>query len=333
MYRTIMVPLDGSPFGECALPLAVSLARRAGATLQLVQVMPPLGSIYTETPLFIDSSFEQEVREHERASHLAYLDRTFKMLSKVTPLQIQTVLLEGDIPHQLRQQAARSRVDLVVMTTHARGPLGRFWLGSVADELVRHLPMPVLLVRPGERCTVFDPEPVLQNILIPLDGHALAEQMIEPALTLGGLVGASYTLLEVIKPVLPVVYPLEGAGMAQAAQALIERTEALQAQLRRDAQDYLDRVATNLRQRGYRVLTRVEVEEKPALAILNQAQSDDLVAMSTHGRHGLGRLIAGSVADKVIRGSHLPVLAYHPAEVARHVEWTASELAVASSEE
>src|SRR6202035_1582140 len=113
---------------------------RAGATLQLVQVMPPLGSIYTETPLFVDSSFEQEVREHERAKSLAYLERTVKKLNKVSPVRAQTVLLEGDIPNLLRQQATRARADLVVMTTHARGPLGRFWLGSVADELVRKLP-------------------------------------------------------------------------------------------------------------------------------------------------------------------------------------------------
>jgi len=333
MYRTIMVPLDGSPFGECALPLALSLARRARAILQLVQVMPPLGSIYTETPLFIDSSFEQEVRDHERASHLAYLERTVKKLNQASSVRVETVLLEGDIPNLLREQAIRDRADLVVMTTHARGPLGRFWLGSVTDELVRKLPMPVLVVRPGERCTIFEAEPELRNILIPLDGQALAEQMIEPALTLGSLMDANYTLLRVIKPVLPVTYPLEGAGMSQVAQELIERTEALQSQLCREAQDYLEKVAAGLRERGCRVQVRVEVEEKAALAILNLAQSADLIAMSTHGRHGLSRLVAGSVADKVIRGSHLPVLAYHPVEAAKPIEWAATEMAVASSED
>lgn len=313
MYRTVMVPLDGSPFGECALPLALNLARRSGAKLQLVQVMPPLGAIYTDAPLFIDSTFEENLREHERASHLAYLERTVKKLKTAAPVAVETVLLEGDIPGLLRQQAGKANADLVVMTTHARGPVGRFWLGSVADELVRKLPMPLLLVRPGERCTSFEAEPELRNILIPLDGQPLAEQIIEPALALGQLTGARFILLRVIRPVLPVTYPVDGASLAQVAQSLIERTQALQDQLREEAMDYLEKIALGLRGRGFQVQTCVEAEEKPALAILNQAQAADLVALSTHARHGLSRLFVGSVADKIIRGGHLPVLVSRPA--------------------
>ena len=59
--------------------------------------------------------------------------------------------------------------DLVVMTTHGRGPIARFWLGSIADELVRVLPMPLLLLRPPEMLPDFTVEPPLNNILIPLD--------------------------------------------------------------------------------------------------------------------------------------------------------------------
>jgi nucleotide-binding universal stress UspA family protein len=321
MYRTVMVPLDGSPFGECALPLAMSIARRAGARLQLVQVMPLLDSIYTDAPLFIDSTFEKELLEHERASHLGYLQRTAKKLKAAALVSVETIRLEGDIPGMLREQALLANAELVVMTTHARGPVGRFWLGSVADELVRKLPMPVLLVRPGEQhCTPFEPEPELRNILIPLDGQPLAEQMLEPALTLGRLMDASYTLVRVIKPVLPALYPADGAGMAQIAQSLIERTRELQDQLREEAEDYLEKIAAGLRDRGFRVVTRVAIEEKPAPAILNQAQLADLVALCTHGRHGLSRLFAGSVADKVIRGGHLPVLVYRPVEAIRSAE-------------
>jgi len=329
MYRTIMVPLDGSPFGECALPLALSMARRSGATLQLVLVMPPPGMIYTETPLFIDGTFEQEVHEHQRAGHVAYLERTVKKLKETAPVAIQTILLEGDVPILLRQQAMRGGADVVVMTTHARGPAGRFWLGSVADDLVRKLPMPVLLVRPGEACTAFEPEPQPRTILIPLDGQPLAEQVIEPAVTLGSLMDASYTLLRIIHPVLPAVYPMEGAGMTQVAQSLIDRIEVLQNQLRNEAEEYLEKIAAGLRERGHRVLTRVEVEDRPALAILQQAPMADLVAMSTHGRHGLSRLFVGSVADKVIRGGNVPVLIYRPVEAVEAADKVGAAVAAA----
>jgi nucleotide-binding universal stress UspA family protein len=317
MYRNILVPVDGSSFGEAALPLALNIARRAGAILHLVHVMPPMGTIYSEAPLYLDTSLEQELFDHQRASHHDYLTRLAHKLGGEAPVVIQTSLLSGDIPALIRSQAAAVEADLVVMTTHARGPLGRFWLGGVADDLVRKLPMPVLLVRPGEDATRFEPEPVLRHILIPLDGQPFAEQMIEPALELGKLMDADYTLVRVIKPVFPPSYPLEGASMREVAQSLIEQTQAIQAQLIREAHDYLDKIAADLRNRGFRVLARVEVEDKPALAILQEAQSADLVALCTHGRAGLSRLFLGSVADKVIRGGHLPVMVLRPVDVVK----------------
>jgi len=317
MYRTILVPVDGSPFREAALPLALSMARRAGAMLHLVHVMPPVGTIYSEAPLYIDSSLERELFEHERARHQAYLEQLTKKLGAKAPVVVKTALLAGDIPAMLRNYATEVKANLVVMTTHARGPLGRFWLGSVADDLVRKLSIPVLLVRPEEAVTAFEPEPAPRRILIPLDGEPLAEQILERAVDLGQLMEADYTLLRVIKPVLPITYTAEGASMAQMARSLIEETGRIQEQIRKEAQEYLEKVAAGLRNRGLKVNTVVEVEDKPALAVLNLASLADLVALCTHGRHGLPRLFLGSVADKVIRGGHLPVLVLRPVETGK----------------
>jgi nucleotide-binding universal stress UspA family protein len=316
MYHNVLVPLDGSTFGEAALPLALNIARRAGARLQLVNVLPPLGPIYTEAVLFTDTNLELELRQHNLTMQQAYLDEVVQRLKEAAKdIHVSTRVLEGDIAAALRAHATDSGADLVVMTTHARGPLGRFWLGSVADELVRRLPMPVLLVRPCEGPPVFEPEPLLKHILIPLDGEPFAEQILEPALELGRLLGADFTLLRVIKPVFPITYPVDNASMAQVAQAVIERTQEMQEQVRLGAQDYLERLAMPLRAKGLCMLTRVEVEDKPALAILHQAGAIDLIALETHGRRGLSRVLLGSVADKVIRGSNLPVLVHRPVEV------------------
>jgi len=105
--------------------------------------------------------------------------------------------------------------------------------------------------------------------------------------------------------------------MAQIAQSLIEETNKIQEQIQKEAQEYLEKLAVGLRKRGLKVLTRVEVEDKPALAVLHHAKETDLVALCTHGRRGLTRLFLGSVADKVIRGGHLPVLVYRPVDVSK----------------
>lgn len=87
-------------------------------------------------------------------------------------------------------------------------------------------------------------------------------------------------------------------------------------QQRAEAQAYLDQVAERLHQQGYRVRTQVALGQQPASAILDQAQSlgVDLIALETHGRRGLTRLLLGSVADKVLRGASVPLLIHRSAE-------------------
>ena len=98
-----------------------------------------------------------------------------------------------------------------MMTTHGHGPLSRFWLGSVADEMVRRATTPILLVRPHEKAIDLAAEPVLRHILIPLDGSALAEQVLGPAAALGSLLQCDdYTLLR--------VYRLAGRDRRQSTQ-------------------------------------------------------------------------------------------------------------------
>src|SRR6476620_6031268 len=140
MYRSVLVPLDGSAFGEQALPLALSIARRAGVGVQLVHVLSPLAAAYSEVPFFFDNDLDAQIKDRE----MGYLEGLGMRLKEHSPVPVTSHLLEGEIVTALTDHAVRSGVDLVVMTTHARGPLGRFWLGSVADELIRHLPVPLL---------------------------------------------------------------------------------------------------------------------------------------------------------------------------------------------
>jgi nucleotide-binding universal stress UspA family protein len=311
MYRSILVPLDGSTFGEHALPLALSLARRAGAALRLLHVHTPLGAVYAEGSPFLDDSMETQMQRHAQA----YLESVEKRLKTVSPVPVTSSLLEGAIAPTISEAAAGGGSDLVVMTTHGRGSFRRFWLGSVADELVRDLSVPLLLVHPAEGPPNLAAEPALKHLLVPLDGSPLAEQMIEPAMALGSLTGADYTLLRVIKPVLPVTAPLPPGTFGTMAQAMMDRMEEAHVHLKRQASTYLEGVAERLRARSLRVQTLVTIHESPAVAILEHAvpPGTDLVALATHGRRGLTRLFLGSVADKVLRGGTVPVLVMRPA--------------------
>jgi nucleotide-binding universal stress UspA family protein len=310
MFRSILVPLDGSAFGEHALPWALTLASRAGAHVHLVHVHLPVEDVSGESHLFFDRQLDHHAKEHQRG----YLDGVARHLRERAGVSVTASLVEGRIAASIRTAATGLDADLLIMTTHGRGPLKRFWLGSVADELVRSLPISLLLLRPGEGPPDLDRAPVLRHLLLPLDGSPLAEQILDPAVQLGRLMHSDFTLLRVVKPATPVNYQPEGASLGRLADSILEQIETLQRQLCQAGQAYLEPIAGRLREQGLKVRTRVAVEVEPALGILGESvsQAADGIAMATHGRHGVSRLFLGSVTDKVLRGTSSPILVRRP---------------------
>ncbi|MGF1582761.1 MAG: universal stress protein [Gemmataceae bacterium] len=312
MFQSILVPLDGSTFGEHALPLAMALARRSKAELKLLHVHAPLKSVYLEGAAFIDESIESDIK----ASQRAYLEVVAERVGQVCDTKIVPKLLDGEIAEAIAEEAMQGGTDLVVMTTHGKSALGRFWLGSTTDELVRHLPMPLLIVRPQEVTPDLTIEPSLKHILIALDGSEHSEAIIESATKLGQLMESDYTLVRIIKPVMPVNAPVEATTAVQAFQAVVDRVEGIQKQLAEEASKYLESVAGRLRASGLQVNTRVDLDDQPASAIIKEGERDDvdMIAIETHARRGFSRLFLGSVADKVLRGATVPVLIHRPQE-------------------
>jgi nucleotide-binding universal stress UspA family protein len=301
MYHKLLVPLDGSAFGEQALPFALSLARREGIGLDLAYVHVPLASVFADTRTGMETPSDRSLLQRDRD----YLAGVVKRLTETAPGAVTSSVLEGPVAEAIEAHARATGIDLVVMTTHGRGALSRFWLGSVADDLVRRLSVPVLLLRPSEKGPASAVHQGFKHVLIPLDGTARAEQVLEPALQLAGPTSAQFTLLRVVAPIVQTAYDPGGFGIAPLALPTLE-------ELRTDAGAYLDGVADGLRQRGVRVETAVAVHLQPAVAIHEAALNCgcDLIALETHGRKGLARFFLGSVADKVVRGATLPVLVH-----------------------
>jgi nucleotide-binding universal stress UspA family protein len=314
MYRSIMVPLDGSRAAEQALPLAISIARRAGATLQLAHVHDAYRPMFMEAVPRLDASYDAEHCERERT----YLDTLAARLMQRDKLTITTTLLDGAPADTIALYALASYVDLVVMTTHGRSPRTHFALGSVANELVRWAPSPLLLVRPQDASPNLDHQTLCRRILVVLDGSAASEQHLAHAVAVGTLLRAEYTLLRVVEPLRAICGTASNSAINQLA---------LESQCRR-AQIYLDRIAARLRAQALCVRTHVVVDE-PASAILEYARRHtvDLIAMQAYAPHGVEQLLMGSVAEQVLRGAPVPVLLHHPREVVERAEaWVGQEL-------
>ena len=196
-FRTILVPLDGSPLAEQALPLARRIAERAGSKVRLALVHRMPAAQLDPGAAKVFTSIELATRKAER-SYLRSLQAT---LRQEGVRLASAVTLSGSVGPALAQYVEELGIDLVVMATHGHGGVRRAWLGSVADHLMRHVQVPVLLVRPAEDGAATSQVSAPNQILVPLDGSPLAEEVLGPAADLARLWGSELTLLQVVQPV------------------------------------------------------------------------------------------------------------------------------------
>jgi nucleotide-binding universal stress UspA family protein len=250
-----------------------------------------------------------------RDEEQAYLKEVTKRLADATAVAVRSALLEIPVADSLCEYAKSAGADLMVMTTHGRGPMARAWLGSVADELVRKAPIPILLTRPQEQGPSLDQAPVFRRVVIPLDGSSFAEQALNPALALGSLTEAEYVLVRVIEPMIRGGHMETLLTSPPSEPGIVRRLELLHEEEKATAGAYLEKIAQQLKSQGHRAETRVIVNEQAAIALLDVAKEvrADAIALCTHGRRGLSRLFLGSVADKILRGASVPMLVQRPA--------------------
>lgn len=139
MYRSVLVPLDGSAFAEQALPLALGIARRAGATLDLVSVQVPFPPVYGEGMTRLENPLEAQ----------AYLDRVAERL-RAASLPVQTRVVFHEHPAVAILNAHAHDIDLIAFTTRGHRALPWLFLGSTADKVLRGASTPVLVQRPRD---------------------------------------------------------------------------------------------------------------------------------------------------------------------------------------
>jgi nucleotide-binding universal stress UspA family protein len=304
-FRSILVPLDGSLFAEQALPWALAIGRAARSKVRLVRVHQSAALPISVEAARYFNSMDQAVRRSERK----YLREVAGRLRRSGGPGISSALLAGPVTDTLTQYVHDSRADLVVMTTHGRGPLQRVWLGSVADHLIRHLQVPVLLIRPRERPLTAKRPPAIKRMMVPLDGSSLAEAALTPAAALARLLDIEVVLLEVVAPLLVNIPPMGPPSIGFYEQGL----KLVQS----EAEEYLQAIAKRLGQEGLAATSRVVLGPEAAGTILEVARHSrvGLVTIATRGQGGIRRLALGSVADKVVRGAEIPVLVIRPAKI------------------
>lgn len=149
MYNHIMVPLDGSELAECVLPHLDAVATGCNTTtVTLIRVIPPL-HMYGGAETRISPEERKHLEEDGVQIATAYLEEKAQLL-RGKGILVEVRVLSGNVLDRLVEYSSKNNVDLIIIATHGRSGVSRLFLGSVADRLLRHAPVPVLMVRtPG----------------------------------------------------------------------------------------------------------------------------------------------------------------------------------------
>ena len=306
MFKRVLLPLDGSPESEEALDAAVSIALAADALLDLVLVRQPPAALELPFPIPVSN----------RAADEIYLKDIVVRAARAGLTRTRTSVLEGDPSQKICDVAKEEGCDLIVMTSRFKTGLTRVWKGSVADSVMRHSHVPVLLIRSLHRPALTMPEPVRYGrILLLLDGSASAASMIPTVRELAACHRASIVLLRVVeRPALAGLAAATAGSIAAGGFAIPEVDPTLSEEAARrevsEASEELDKTASELRHTGCaHVSWYVELGSTIPETVLSFAGAHqiDLIAMTTNGRNA-SRVVVGSVADGILRDSSLPVL-------------------------
>ncbi len=307
MLRSLLVPLDGSHMGEWSLPLATRVARSTGAELHLAHVHVP----YEPDHLLSNSSFQWEGvdmweydRRHRRQED-EYLHGWEERLQGEGATVDARVLDDGArVTEGLVEYAGEVGADLIVMTSHGRSGLQRALWGSVADEMIRRTAVPVLVIHPDREEAPSATPLTVDHILVPLDGSPLAESVLGPTKELAAATGARITLTHVV-PDLSYLGP----------RILGFRPDRLEPELD-GALAYLEPLAADLRREGFDAAVHPVVGGEAAVSIASLAEELDaeVIAIATHGYGGAKRTLLGSVTDRLLAATNLPLLVVRPPE-------------------
>lgn len=313
MFRRILVPLDGSPLAESAIPVAAKIAQANHGTIILLRV-EPIPIVYVPA-LGPTPPLDVEAVEAVRTEFAGYLSAIAgrPLLANVAT---ETLVLTGPPAQQTVEAVSMKQADLVLMTSHGRTGFSRWMLGSVAQQIAHNTPVPVLILRvrggaPAGQYPVFEH---LARLLVPLDGSPLAEAALGPAAGLAAALSSE-----------PALHLVLVVSRYETVEANMPEALAIDA-----AKHYLGKVADRMKQEhpALNVTWSVGVGLDIAETIIRIAERGDVtegagafggcgaIAVATHGRTGIARWALGSISERVLYGTKLPLLMVRPPKAA-----------------
>ena len=341
MFQRIVVPLDGPLRAERAIPVAARLARASGGSVVLLRVV----SIATEYwPTIVSQpTMKQTAMDAELTEAETYLSEVATR-PKLDHVPTETVALSGSTPSTILEGAHSCQADLIVLCSHGYTGMTRWVLGSVAEKVARHARVPVLILREGGPLPA-GPHPDAARplrALVALDGSAHAKAALEPAASLIAALAAPASgalhLVRVVPPVTAERGAQDGDARSSSEQVLHKAKRYLSATVE---QLHEGLTAPGVADLNLSITWSIAVDTDVATAIIRLAENEeeaqgagvfggcDVITMATHGYSGLPHWAMGSITQRVLGATKLPLLVVRPPEMMdqSHVHWDQTTIA------
>ena len=287
----ILAPVDFSPVSQRGVAFAADVANRFHARVRLLYAVEPPSLPqwgYTYVP-----RHEAKLR---RQAHQKLQQLTSECAVRADIIE-QTDVRIGTAASTICEVAQEDKVDLIIMPAHRHSAVGRLFIGSVTQRVVRCAPCPVLVVRDRTLKTQqATKEFEIKRIVVPTDFSDASKKAFPYAAALARKFGATITLVHVVPTHLAL--SLSQLGVMVEEKRLIERARKELPRFRKAELDPHLQVSTQVLAGG------------PTYGICQTADSEaaDLIVMATHGHTALQRFVVGSVTEHVLREAPCPVL-------------------------
>ncbi len=288
-FKHIVVPTDFSDTAQTALSLAAEFAGWYRAEIDLVNAVDATVYAYAGYPF---ASLSQEL-----VSGAEEALQKLKLPAAAKDVAIHRYILSGNPANEILAHARRSGADLIVIGTQGRGPVARMILGSVADRVLSEATCPVIVTK-APKGTVKHPRSKrkpLARILFPTDFSDTARKALDRAIALTEDMDAELHVVHVVDDTLISTH-------VEQERAVILKD------LRRHALDQMrNEMPAELLQNFETIAAVKRGDPGKQIAAYAETHGCDMIVMGSHGRTGVGRLLLGSVADKVVRRAKCPV--------------------------
>jgi len=337
MFKRILVPLDESARAERAIPVALRLAQAIHGAVILLRVVDPITELWPGPPERWSMTYTVEAHIAEAKQYLARLTGTINSEA----ISVETEVALGPPAQAILSAVSIYQADMIVLCSHGYTGLKRWVMGSVAEKVAHAASVPVLLLRQGGSVPAGLHPDALQplRVLVPLDGSTHAKTALLPAISLiSALAGSAPASLHVLKVVPPV--PTD-----EKKDPFLTQKRSLQRSLK-----YLSAVSHLLGQNMRKqrasdqdptITWSVETSTDVAGAVVRVAENgtdvggigtigrSDIIAMATHGYSGIYHLTMGSVTERVLHATTLPLFIVRPTPIANkeHSDWLATTMA------